>query len=50
MPYFLLLVGYPSETTVEDEVALVVDSYAACTRCTATIVLLGLAVATLALA
>jgi hypothetical protein len=51
MPYFLLVVDYPSATTAEDKMALVVDNYASMYAVyLATYVLFGLAVAVLALA
>jgi hypothetical protein len=51
MPYFLLLVDYPSASTAEDKVALVVDNYASMYAVyIATYVLFGFAVAALALA
>jgi hypothetical protein len=51
MPYFLLLVDYPSATTAEDKVALVVDNFAGMYAVyVATYVLFGMAVAVLALA
>jgi hypothetical protein len=51
MPYFLLLVDYPSATTVEDKVALVVANYASLYAVyIASYVLFGMAVAVLAIA